>query len=214
MKLTFASGAVLILANRSQTLGVGYLIYTCAYQLIQNTLFWTHGKSLMSGQRSFSLKNALFNINMCSIYLGLALFLLRIRLPGPVGSTVATLGGMLGPLSMLVIGIMLSRVDLRAVFSSARIYMLCALRLLVFPALQILVLVGLFRLWGGSDAANVLTVVLLCASAPSATLITQMAQLYGSPEKEHISTVNAATTVLCVFTMPLMCMVFRMLTGN
>ena len=54
-------------------------------------------------------------------------------------------------------------------------------------------------------------VTLLCAIGPSATTITQLAQMFRSPESRYVSSVNAVTTLLCVVTMPIMILLFQML---
>lgn len=207
----YGNSGNLIMPLVQNTLGSGYLIYTCAFQLVQNALTWTHAKTLMSGQREFSLRKGLLNCNMCSIYLGLAMFLLHIRLPGALASGVHTMGSMVGPLSMLVVGIILAGMDLKGALTSLKVYRIAALRLLVFPCASMLLLLGVSLLWKGSDTVNVLTVALLCSSGPVASMIPQLAQLYDSPEREYVSFINAVSTILCALTIPAMCAVFRFL---
>lgn len=207
----YANSGNLIMPLVLNTLGREYMIYICAYLLVQNTLLWTHCRGLMSGERGMDLKKGMLNANMISIYVGLVLFLLRIDIPGPIGTAMETLGGMVGPMAMVVIGIVMSRLNFKAALSSIRIYQVVALRLLVFPLVVIAVLLAVTRLWNGPDSANILTVALLCSSGPSASLISQMAQLYESKEIEHVSFINAVSTILCAVTIPLMCGLFQVL---
>ena len=108
----------------------------------------------------------------------------------------------MAPLSMLVIGILFSELDLKRVLCQGRIYWVAGLRLLVYPLLSML--------WPHSDGDNVLLVSLLCAIGPAASAITQMAQLYHNPNSGYVSSINVLTTLLCAVTMPVMVLLFQL----
>ena len=55
-----------------------------------------------------------------------------------------------------------------------------------------------------------LLVSLLATCTPSASTITQMAQIYGK-DADYASAINVVTTLLCIFTMPLMIGLFEVL---
>ena len=57
---------------------------------------------------------------------------------------------------------------------------------------------------------TLLLIVLLSASAPTATVVSQMAQLYGQDES-YASVITAVTTLGCIVTMPLMAMLYQTL---
>ena len=50
---------------------------------------------------------------------------------------------------------------------------------------------------------------LLAASAPAASNVTQMAQVYGH-EGDYASAINVITTLLCIGTMPLMVFLYQL----
>ena len=52
------------------------------------------------------------------------------------------------------------------------------------------------------NSKQVLLVVLLCCAAPTASVITQMAQVYGG-DSAYANLLNVATTILCIVTIPL-----------
>ena len=56
---------------------------------------------------------------------------------------------------------------------------------------------------------TILLITLLATITPSASTITQMAQVYGKGA-DYASAINVATTLLCIVTMPLMVMVYQM----
>lgn len=53
-------------------------------------------------------------------------------------------------------------------------------------------------------------VVLLCTSAPVATMITQMAQIYDK-DARYASVINVMSVIFCIATMPLMIMLYEFL---
>ena len=207
----YSNSVNLVMPIIAGTLGTEYIIYTCPYMVAQSALMWTHGQALMGGEKQLNLKKIVTNPCICSIFLGMVLFFLQIRLPGAPGSAVSSLGSCIGPLSMVVIGILLAETDLKQALTSVRMYWVTGLRLLVFPLVSAAVLWGVERCWGHGEGEAVMLVTLLCAIGPSATTITQLAQMFRSPESRYVSSINAVTTLLCVVTMPIMILLFQML---
>ena len=217
--------------------GQEYVIYTSVYILVQNILMWTHGQKLMGGAQQFDWKKIVTTPAIAAILAGFFLVaLIRVfsspfrlalklllntllgflalgavrRLPGPLVTAMEGLGSCMAPLSMLVIGILFSELDLKRVLCQGRIYWVAGLRLLVYPLLSMAVLLALRVLWPHSDGDNVLLVSLLCAIGPAASAITQMAQLYHNPNSGYVSSINVLTTLLCAVTMPVMVLLFQL----
>lgn len=212
VSVVYSNSGNLIIPIILSTLGSEFVIYSCAYLVVQNLMTWTHGQMLLGGSRKLTIKQVVTNPCICAIFLGLAMFFLRVQLPSTLGSAVSALGACLGPISMLVIGVMLAEADLKRAFSSLAIYRVIALRLILYPMLAGAILWGVHAVWWGrGNVAGALTVMLLCAIGPSATTLTQMAQMYRNPESGYLSSINAVTTVLCSVTMPVMIFLFQML---
>lgn len=212
--IVYSNSGNLIVPIVLNTLGSEYVIYSCAYLLVQNVVTWTHGQVLLGGEKNLTVKKVLTNPCITAIYTGLILFLCNIQLPGPLGGAVSSLGNCLGPVSMVLIGVMLAEVDFKKAFSSLPIYRTIALRLVVYPLLAIAILWGVGRIWWGpGDVSGALMVMVLCASGPAATTLTQMAQLYSHPESGYMSSINAVSTVLSSITMPVMLFLYQALVG-
>ena len=83
------------------------------------------------------------------------------------------------------------------------------LRLVGIPlaAVALLKLSGLAHLV--PDGQTILLVSLLATCTPSASTITQMAQIYGK-DADYASAINVVTTLLCIFTMPLMVALYQL----
>ena len=158
------------------------------------------------------MRKVLTTPGLFGILVGLLLFLTGIPVPGPAASAMQAMGSCMGPLSMLVTGVVMSSLDLGQVFRGRRIYAVSAFRLVLLPLLSLLVLLPAARLWPSEDTVGMLTILLLGAVGPSASVITQMAQLYHNPKVGYVSSINVVTTLACVVTIPLMTMLFLALT--
>ena len=188
--------------------GEEMVFFTCPYVCVQTLMMWTHGRMVVAGDGKFDFKKIFLNVNVICTLLGLCLFILRLKLPGLLADTCNSMAGIVGPISMLIAGMLIGGADLKKVFSQKHSYLICALRLLAYPALLILVikLTGLTRLTS-SPAAMMIT--LLAASAPSASTITNLAQVYNS-DPETAVTINIITMLLCIITMPLINMLYHL----
>ena len=209
----YSNSGNLIIPLVQGTLGSEYVIYICSYLIVQNLLTWTHGQRLMGGTKPLTVKNVLTNPAILSILLGTVLFFMRMKLPGALGTAVSSLGACIGPLSMVLVGLLIAEMDLKEVFCSWQVWRTVAIRLLLCPALVMVMLWGFHLAWRGGNSAAVLTVMMLCASGPSASIVVQLAQLYNSPERGVVSSVNALSTLMCALTLPAMCILFQQIVA-
>ena len=176
----YSNAGTLIIPIMSALLGQEWVVYTCAYICVQIVLQWTHCKPLISGETHLDVKKIITNVNMIAIFLGIVIFALGIKLPKVVQDAIDTTAVMIGPMSMLMIGMMLAGMDLKSIFVRKRIWLVVFLRLIVAPLLFIVFL----RISGfGSSVQDVDTIMLIsllaCASASAAT-VTQMVQAYSA----------------------------------
>ena len=179
------------------------MIYASAFLTVQNLFIWTHGISLISGHTKFSVRKILTNVNMLSVAAGILIFFLKIRLPGAVTDVLDSLSSTIGPLSMIMIGMILGGASWRKMFGNRRIYLICLLKMLVIPGVILLFLKysGLAGLV--PDGSTILLISLFAVITPSASTVCQLAQLYDE-EPAYAGAINALTTILCVLTMPVM----------
>lgn len=184
--------------------------YTTAFILVQTVLMWTHGVKLIGQEKELNIRKILCNPNVIAMIIGIALFALEIRLPTVVDSCVSGFGDMISPASMMVIGMVIGDVDLKWVFRQKRPYLICLLRLIVFPLIAVVAFAGLERSGIHPDAEYILMIVLIATSAPAAAMITQLAQIYGK-DSRYASVINVMSVIFCIITMPVMVLSYEML---
>lgn len=205
----YANCGNLIIPIIGSLLGAEALFYACAFIAVQTVFLWTHGMYLLGGRAAMAPEKIIRNPNIIAIIIGILLFVTGITLPSPVNDAVDALGGMLGPLGMLIAGIVMADTDLKRVFSDISAYAACALRLIVYP----LVLVLILRFSGITavipDSAELFMVTFLGAIGPSASTVTQMARLENCDYREA-SIINVMSIIFCIATMPLMIFVYQL----
>ena len=191
-------------------LGQEWVLYGCVFMSVQLVFLWTHCKKIISREASYDWKKIILNINMISIFIGVILFFTGIRLPEIIGNTLASVGTMVGPASMIVTGMLFAGMNLKQIFANKRVYFITFLRLIAVPLIA-LVLIKLSNLASFSaDGNKIMLIVFLAIITPSASTVTQMCQVYGNDSK-YASAINVMTTLLSIITMPVMVMLFQMI---
>lgn len=207
--IIYTNAGNLIIPIVSSLLGPEWVIYTCAYICVQVPLQWSHCKSIICNEHHMDLKKILTNVNMISVFVGVILFFTGLKLPDFVQSTIDTVGSTIGPVSMLVVGMLIGGMDLKDIFLRRRTWFITTMRLVVMPLITVLFL----RIGAGHStlavASRVLLITLLAAAAPAGATVTQMAQVYGANEHDACS-INVLSTLLCIVTMPLIVAIYQM----
>ena len=207
--LIYTNSGNLIIPLVTAVLGSEWVIYCSMFQLVQQFPMWSHCRIILSGDRNISLKKILLNVNIVSVLVGVLLFLLNLSLPSVIAGTMKSIAATIGPLSMFVAGMLMGDQDLLAVLRIRSIWKVAFLRLIVLP----LVVLGILKYSGLAslvpDGESILLISLLAASAPAASNVTQIAQLYGH-EGDYASAINVITTLFCIGTMPLMVLLYQL----
>ena len=163
----------------------------------------------MSGSKKFEWKKIVTNVNVISTLVGLLLFLFHIKLPAMVKGVTSSMSALVGPVSMIMIGMILADADWKRVLTNKRIYLLTALRLIGIP-LVILCLLKFTPLYQmAPDGRTILMISLMATMTPAASTITQMSQLYNN-KPEYTASINIMTTVFCIATMPLLIALYEL----
>ena len=192
--------------------GAGSLFYVAAHMGLQNAAIMIALPLMMNRDAKISVKKLLLNRNIISIVIGLILFFTGTKLPDILGSAVSTVGGMLSPVSMFMIGMLVGAADFKAILRDKRTYFVTFARLLVFPLLYTVIV----RISGICNALayarEVCKYILIASCAPCAALVMQMSSLYLSPqEAQEAGTLNIASSLLCILTMPLVLTLYELI---
>ena len=189
-------------------LGKEWVLYGCVFMSVQLIFIWTHCKKIISREASYDWRKIVLNINMISIAIGIILFLTRIHLPAIINNTLSAVGGMIGPASMIVTGMLFAGMDFKQIFANKRVYFVSFLRLIIVPVIALFLIKCSQLSTLSSNGNKLMLIVFLAIITPSASTVTQMCQVYGN-DSQYASAINVVTTLLAIVTMPLMVMLFQ-----
>ena len=113
VNVIYSNAAALVIPLVRALLGDEYVIYSCAFIIVQLILLWTHASSLLQGDRALDWKKVFSNINMIAIAAGALLYWFRVALPAPLQNTMSTMGDMIGPMGMLLAGMAIASSPLK-----------------------------------------------------------------------------------------------------
>lgn len=181
------------------------VFYMTAYLTVFYAFFWTHGVIVMAGKTDVrsTLKN-LLSPAIIGVALGLLCFLLRIRVPSDIVNAMDSVGSMNTPLAMLVAGASLGRSHIVECLQKRRIYWVSALKLIVVPAVCMLLLIPV-RL------PSTLAVTLLVATGCPVGACCAMFALKYKQDGQYASEIFAVSTLLSALTIPALIAVTELL---
>ena len=176
------------------------MAYTTAVELVSNVGLFTVGTAVMQlgcGRPGRLGWRGLLSPGMAGVLLGLVLLLTGAELPALASDFLSTAGAASTPLIMFIIGAQLGELRLGEALRDRRIYVFCALKLLLIPAASCLAI----RLGIGDGGLTGLVSVLLTAMpAPSCTAL--FSRQYGGDYSLATRCV-LVSTLLSAVTIPL-----------
>lgn len=199
----YSNAANMVIPVVMSVLGDEWVLYSSAFVSVQLVLLWTHCKSMLSNEKGFELKKIYTNINLIAIFIGILLFITKIHIPSVLQGTLKSVGGTIAPISMIITGMIMAGAELKKVFVNGRIYLVLFFRMILFPFIVFLIIyfTGITNVM--DNGAMILLVIFIATITPTASSITQMAQVYGNNE-QYAGAINIMTTVASIVTMPIM----------
>ncbi|MBQ6363443.1 MAG: AEC family transporter [Lachnospiraceae bacterium] len=191
----------------AEVLGEEWVIFCNGYICVQVLFLWTHGQMVMSGTRKADPVKILKNPNIVAMVIGAAMLLTGMRFPALVQDSLNAVSAAFVPACMLMIGMLLGNVKWKEMLKRYRIFLIVLLRMLVVPCLILLFCryTPLRRM--SPDADTIMFITFLAAAGPTATTITQMAQLFGA-DSEYAGAISILTTLSCIVFIPLMAFLY------
>lgn len=206
--IIYTNSGYLVIPLVTAVLGEEWVFYTTAFILVQNLLIWTHGVSMISGKETRNIRKILTSPNIIALMIAVVLFVAQIRLPAVAMDCMKSIGNMVTPASMLVVGMVIGDMDLKWVFRQKRPYLISFIRLILIPFLAAVGFAILRNMRLHADSEYILMIVLIATAAPVAAMITQLAQIYDK-DVRYASVINVMSVVFCVVTMPMAILIYE-----
>lgn len=166
----FANTAFLGIPIAQTLLGTKGVFYASFFNIIWSVFFFTYGISSLQQKRKSDIKTLLTRdpsfivmITMLVVFLG------QLHLPQFVSNFLNRIGNMCTPLSMLVIGCMLTEVKWKELIKDRTLYVVSLLRLVIIPVVILFVSWILLSRFAIDKA--VLFVIIIMTAMPSGSLV-------------------------------------------
>ena len=165
--------------------------------LMFNLTFFSYGIMLISGGAKINLR-AMLNPCIFAAIGAMILSLTGLRLPGPIESTLSSVGAVNTPMAMMIIGASLAHSDLRRALTNLRLYRVSVVSMFVMP----LCVLGLVLLL---PVEPMLRGVAVCMAAmPIAGNCAMASDMY-TPDDMTASHAVIVSTLMSALALPLIC---------
>jgi len=206
--IIYSNAANLIIPIVGYVLGEEWVIYSCAFVAVQIILIWTHGVRLFQKQAKTDYKKIIFNPCILATVIGIVMMLCQVKLPSFVKDVSSSLGSMVGNVGMLIAGMLMADVSFKKILTNKRMYVAVLMRMIICPLIALFILKGIACFIKIPNIQNILLITYLATMTPSASMVTQLSQVYGGDEDVAVS-INIVSTILCIATMPMFVMLFQ-----
>ena len=185
--------------------------YSSVFVMSMTILAFTVGVFCLTKDKKYiSLKKAIINPTGIAIMISIPIFMFIDKVPGNkftdvMWDSINLLGKMTTPLCMLILGIRLAVVNLKDIFTRKFVYIISALKMLVFPIFSFFVVCFLPFF---DDTFKISILVL--SAAPCASVILNLAEIHHS-EEEIAANCVLVSTLLCIITIPLVSLLSNIL---
>lgn len=172
------------------------ILYAVIYNMFFQIFFFTYGTNLLSNKGSFKITDLLNSPVTISSFLAIIIYLSPFRFPLFISESLSTVGGMMVPLSMMIIGCSLVGIKPSEILKDKYSYLVSLLRLVLLPLITFLCLL-VFDIKG--EVAIIITIL---TALPSGSLNAILAEQYNCNPKYATRTV-VQTMVLMIITLPI-----------
>lgn len=194
--ITFSNAAFLALPLAQSVVGEEGVFYSSCYVAAFNVLAFTYGINQISGGKAkINVKSLFLNPGTISVLIGVPLFLLQIKLPDFLQTTMSRVGACNSPMAMIVFGTFLANCNFKNIFIKKEVYFVSFLRLVAIPVTMLVI----FKLIG--IEGSMLKALVISASAPVATNTAMYAAKYDN-DTALSSELVGQTSIFSIITMP------------
>lgn len=178
--------------------GAEGVVYTSIFNMIFTISLWTYGVMIFTNSLSKeNIKKVFINPAVIAVYIGIVIMILKINVPSFIIDTTKIVGDMTAPISMIIVGSILSNVNVKDIFKEKSIYYGALIKLIIIPSILYLISILI------KDKSNVINTLIILQGMPAAAMTSILAADYNT-EKEYSAIVVFVTTLLSIITIPVL----------
>lgn len=176
------------------------IFYGSFYTMFFNLYVWTYGVVILErgndGVKKMDLKKSVLNAGVVASVIGIFLFVTGIRLPSAVYNAAKLVGDMTFPLSMIIIGSIISSINIMSLLKQVKVYIFIFVKMFVLPAVALLIC----KLLRTADYITYIAVIMTCL--PTGVVSAMFAQNHDCDEA-LASQLVGLTTFVSIGSIPL-----------
>ncbi|WP_223376594.1 AEC family transporter [Schnuerera sp. xch1] len=178
------------------------VIYGSVFNMFFVIFLWTYGIMVFKGKMERKelkreVVKTLLNPAVIAVYFGVTIMTFDIQLPDVIISSIDSIGNMTAPLSMVIVGAMISNVNIKNYLKDWTIYYGIIIKIILIPAILYIISVPL------NDNSMVINSIIILASMPSAAMVPIFAENF-NVLKEYATIIMVVTTFLSIFSLPVL----------
>lgn len=182
--------------------GAEGVVYGAIFNMYFAIFLWTYGIMLFKGklkkeELKQEIRKILLNPSILAVCLGLAIMIFSIQLPTFLLTSIRGIGNITGPLSMIIIGAILSDVKIKNHYRDWTIYYGVTTKLIILPC----IIYSLSLLIG--EASKAINTVIIMTAMPASAMTAILAESFDK-EKEYAAVIVSITTLLSLISVPLL----------
>ena len=182
--------------------GTEGIVYGSIFNMFFVIFVWTYGIILYKGSFQKSelkkeLKKILLNPSIIAVCVGVIIMIFNIQLPGAMLLSIRSIGNITGPLSMIIIGVIISDVNIKEYIKDWTIYYGVTTKLIFMPF--IIYLISLLTV----EPSKAVNTVIIMTAMPASAMTSILAESFDK-EKEYASIIVSVTTLFSLITVPML----------
>lgn len=182
--------------------GTEGIVYGSVFNLFFVIFVWTYGIFIYRGSLDKTnlkqeLKQTFLNPSVLAVGIGLIIMTLNLQLPNSLVTSIKNIGNITGPLSMLIIGVILSKAKIGNYTKDWTLYYGAICKLLLIP-----IIVYLISLLTGQSSKAINSVIIMTAM-PASAMTSILAQNYNR-ETDYAAVIVSLTTLFSILSIPVL----------
>lgn len=182
--------------------GAEGVIYGSIFNVFFVIFVWTYGIMLYSGnlEKGYlkkEIKSLLMNPSIIAVVIGIILMLFEIKIEGALLTSIKSIGSITGPISMFIIGVILSNIKLKKYLKDWTIYYGILIKSVIIPVVIYLLSLML------KDSSKAVYSIVIMTAMPASAMTSILAENFNK-EREFAAIIVSATTLISLLTVPVL----------
>lgn len=181
------------------------ILYAAVFGVVFNMFTWTLLTYTLTGEKKYiSIKKALINPPSLSLLVALPVFFMGWNIPSPLMTVLNSMGGLTGPLSMLVLGIHLADIRPGSLLDSPRSFESVAIKLIVIPVVSLGILLVINSVVPLDKV--LISSLFLIMGMPTAFSVIMFSDIYGS-DSGSAARIILISSIVSIITIPFLMLI-------